>query len=94
MVHKLYHCWDCGTRVIDQVGNMLKPAPVLEQLRFTLSNGAYMVNPFCQACAARPWDEIRLAEFRDAIIRVMPSFGEVTIKRCDGPVSLIPGVVH
>lgn len=95
MIHKLFHCWDCGVRVIEQgIDGKLKPAPTLQQVRFRLSNGAYMVNPFCEACGDREWTPARLAAFREAIIQVMPGFREVTITGCEGAVSLIPGVVQ
>ena len=96
MRHKLFHCWDCGQRVIEQdtSNGKLKPSPCLQQVRFKLSNGAYMVNPFCETCAEREWTPERLAEFRAAILRIMPAFGEVTIQACEGPISLIAGVVQ
>ena len=53
-----------------------------------------MVNPFCDPCASKEWTPERLAEFREAIVAILPSFSDVTIKACEGPVSLITGVVH
>ena len=90
MRHKLYHCWDCGQRVIEQNSDngRLKPADCLQQMRFKLSSGAYMVNPFCEACGNREWTPERLAEFRAAILHIMPSFSKVTIQACEGPVAL------
>lgn len=95
MIHKLFHCWDCGTRVIEENGSgKYKPAQCLQQVRFKLSNGSYMVNPFCDLCASEEWTPERLESFRQAVIRVMPTFSEVSILACEGPVSLITGVVQ
>ena len=94
MTHKLFHCWDCGTKVIEQTEGKYKPLPTLQQMRFRLSNGAYMVNPFCESCGNREWTPEGLAEFKAAILPVMPTFAEVTITACEGPVSLISGVAR
>ena len=95
MRHKLFHCWDCGIRVIEQtLDGKYKPSPCLQQVKFKLSDGSFMVNPFCESCASKDWDRPRLNEFREAIISVMPSFNSVSISSCEGPVSLIEGVVQ
>lgn len=95
MRHKLFHCWDCGQKVIAQnETGKYKPMACLQQMRFKLSNGAFMVNPFCDHCAAEEWTQERLSRFREAIIEILPSFSEVTIKSCEGPVNLITGVVQ
>jgi hypothetical protein len=95
MRHKVFHCWDCGTRVIAEDGQgKYKPMPNLQQVRFKLSNGAYMTNPFCDTCADRTWTPERFEQFEQAIIAVMPQFAEVKITRCDGPISLIAGVAR
>jgi hypothetical protein len=95
MRHKIFHCWDCGTRVIAEDGQgKYKEMPNLQQVRFRLSNGAHMTNPFCETCANREWTPERFRGLEQAIIDVMPQFAEVRITRCDGPISLIAGVVR
>jgi hypothetical protein len=95
MRHKIFHCWDCGTRVIAEDGQgKYKPMPCLQQVRFALSGNAYMTNPFCDTCADKEWTPERLAEFHQAITDVMPQFAQTKILACEGPISLIPGVVR
>lgn len=94
MRHKLFHCWDCGQRVIkNDAAGKLAPEPCLQQIKFGLSDGSYMVNPFCADCATRAWTPERMESFRQAIVEVMPSFNRRIVK-FEGEVSLIPGVVR
>lgn len=89
MKHKRLHCWDCGVRVIETNGEGLyKPSACLQQVKFRLSDGSYMVNPFCLDCSAKPWTPERLNEFRSAILEIMPAFEKFNISGCDGPVTL------
>ena len=95
MKYKKLHCWDCGTQIIDEANGKHALLPNFQQVRFNLSNGSYMENPFCRDCAARPWGASRLEEYRQAVATVVPAFNSIAITQAVGPTTPgdIAGVV-
>ena len=95
MQYKRLCCWDCGVQVINENRGHHSLLPNYSHVRFHLSNGAYMENPFCQDCAARPWPASRLEEYRQAIEKVAPQFRAIAITEMAGlqPRPEIQGVV-
>lgn len=79
MQFKKLHCWDCGVQVIGYEQGKCTLLPNFQQVKFNLSNGSYMENPFCRDCAARPWSASRLEAFRKAITYVDPRFNSIAV---------------